>query len=148
MVLVVLAILPFALAGCGGGNCSCPTPVDQTMALSRLAKLSQAISLYVRDYDEIYPLAKNQKAMQTALAKYVSDPMTFVNPTTNIPFEFNYAISGTPVATILTDLSQTVYAYDPSPVDTSARGVGLANLESKLVTEAQWQQLKTSSKIP
>lgn len=147
-----LSALPFFISGCGGGNSACPTsvtPADQTMALSRLARLSQAVGLYVQDYDQVFPIAKNQSSMQLLLFPYTKDSTAFVNPNTNIPFEFNYSISGMSLAAVnISDSYQFIYVYDPKPADSAMRGVGLADFKSKLVTEAQWQQLKATSKIP
>ena len=144
----VVVVAMFSLAGCG---CGCTTTTQnvlgQTDTLTNLKSLSSALTAYVQDYDESFPIALNKETVQRLTLPYAKDTSVYSDPNTNIPFEWNSYLSGKALASIEVPTA-TVSFYVAIPVVPDSRPVTTLGARPKLVTDLEWAQLKTSSHIP
>ena len=138
----------FSLEGCG---CGCTTTTQyvlgQTDTLTNLKSVNSALLLYVQDYDETFPIALNKEVVQRLTLPYSKDITLYSDPNTNIPFEWNSYLSGRTLASFETP-STTVSFYVAFPVVPDSRPVATIGSRPKLVTDAEWVQLKATSHIP
>ncbi len=140
--------LPAVLGGCGGSSSSgSSASVNQTGTLDNLHTLGVALIEYEQDSDELLPVAQDTQALIPKLMPYTHDSSVFVDPNTNMQLSWNASLSGTSII-LYPDFSKIVAFYDASPPVVEARPVGLLDAQAELVTDAQWQQLKSASHIP
>ena len=140
------------LFGCGGGtgsgngSGSNTKVIDQTETLGNLKTLNLSLALYAQDYDQIFPNASTFATLRPLLFPYGRDSSNFTDPNTNLPFAWNGYLSGKPLSTV--DYTGYVTFWVATPVIPNARPVATFNQTSKLVTDTEWAQLKTTSHIP
>jgi hypothetical protein len=102
---------------------------------------------YIQDWDEKLPPAQTTAALEPLLMPYTHDSNVFVNPNTDVPFQYNASLAGTTLS-LYSDYSTIVTFYVLNPPVAGARPIVLLNATAKLVNEAQWQQLEATSGIP
>ena len=102
--------------------------------------------LYAQDYEGLLPIAPNYEALKPLVFPYHKDSSDYVDPNTNLPFAWNNYFSGK--STNTEDLTGIATFYVAIPIIPNARPVAVFNGTEKLVTDAEWAQLKATSHIP
>lgn len=120
---------------------------DQGKTLAGLKQVSVAITMYVADYDDVYPAAQSTKAVQYVTFPYCKnfDVWRSYNPNST-RFLFNMAISGVSLASI-EEPADLIMFYEERPWPNGDRAVAFCDGHVKMVTKEEWSGLESGLRL-
>ena len=122
--------------------------IDDEMHTNHLQQLGLALQQYVMDYDETLPPLENAAVAQRALTPYVKNQSIFAPFGAQVPYQPNRQLSRKKEFQLAPYASWMVIFYEATPHADGKRAVLFLNGRTRRVTDAEWQRLKTASKIP
>jgi len=142
-------IKPFSLKDLASTNTiveSARANAQQSTSLSQLRQIATATLMYIQDNNGNMPPADTFAHFQQAVGVYLgNNEAIFHQPNTNAFYQVNTALNGHKEAHF-TDPVNVVVVFEATPWPDGKRGVGFLDGHAKMVTDAQWQQLKARVK--
>lgn len=123
------------------------SPQPAPSAPDNLKNVAIALDMFTGDHGGVLPPMDKPEAFRKALDDYVESADLFRDPETKEFYGLNPGLSGKKIAQIK-DPSKTIAVYQTKPGRDGKRGVVFADFSIKRLTEAEWTDLKATSKIP
>lgn len=117
-------------------------------SLRNLKRLSEALTQYAQDNNEVLPPMTDPAIVKEALQPYVKEASVWVHPENKTAYLPNPALSRRRMATVEEYGEWMVAFYEASPAPGGTRGYVTLDGTVKRISENEWEKLKRASKIP
>ena len=116
-------------------------------SLSNLKQVGLALEMYTQDYDERLPPLPNAAVAKRLLYPYLKNEALFREPRTGRAYEVNRALSGEKWARLAKNAARVAVFYETLPDPNGLRAVAFLDGRARLVSEDNWRETRSFSKI-